>query len=147
MLAPLLLVLLADTTTTAPDTTEHPPPRVVHRLQEVVVRASPLHDMLSSESVQRVTHENLTGLPVDNLADAVALKAGVVAQGEELHVRGGRAGETQWLLRGMPLNDPLRGRPMQLPLLGVESAELVSGGLLPYHSAENGASRTCVRNA
>jgi outer membrane receptor protein involved in Fe transport len=131
MLAPLLLVLLADTTATAPDTTERPSPRVVRRLEEVVVRASPLHDMLSSESVQRVTRENLRGLPVDNLADAIALKAGVVAQGEELHVRGGRAGETQWLLRGIPLNDPLRGRPMELPLLGVESAELVSGGLDP----------------
>ena len=54
-----------------------------------------------------------------------------MALGEDLHVRGGRAGETQWLLRGMPLNDPLRGRPMELPLLGVESAELVSGGLDP----------------
>jgi len=132
MLAPLLLLLLADSTRAAPDTTEKPPPpRVVRRLEEVVVRASPLHDMLSSESVQRVTRDNLRGLPVDNLAEAVALKAGVVIQGEELHVRGGRAGETQWLLRGVPLNDPWRGRPMELPLLGVESAELVSGGLDP----------------
>ncbi len=107
--------------------------RVVRRLEEVVVRASPLHDMLSSESVQIVTRQDLQSLPVDDLTQAIALKAGVVAQGEELHVRGGRAGETQLLVRGIGLNESRRGRPMELPLLALESADLVSGGLDPEH--------------
>jgi outer membrane receptor protein involved in Fe transport len=115
------------------DTLERPPSRVVRRLAEVVVRASPLHDPLSSQTVQLVTREALRELPVDRLAEALALKAGVVARGEDLHVRGGRRGETSWVLEGMPLGEPLRGRGLDLPLLGVESAELLSGGLDPEH--------------
>lgn len=137
MIEPLFLAALAmaavDSAAAPPDTSAAPPSRVVRRLEEVVVRASPLHDILSSQAVQLVTRENLRALPVDRLTDALALKAGVVAEGEDLHVRGGRTGETQILLRGVALNDPWRGRPMELPLLALESAELVSGGLDPEY--------------
>lgn len=146
MVAPLAALLLLAATTgspggatpdsfavrsaAAPDTTESPPPsRVVRRLEEVVVRASRLADPLSSQSVHRVTREALRELPVDRLADALALQAGVVATGEQLHVRGGRAGDAQILLHGIPLGEALRGRPMELPRLAVESADVVSGGL------------------
>ncbi|HET9327805.1 MAG TPA: TonB-dependent receptor, partial [Candidatus Eisenbacteria bacterium] len=105
----------------------------VRRLEEVVVRASPLHDMLSSQSVQIVTREDLRTLPVDRVTDAIGLKAGVVVQGEELHVRGGRTGETALLLQGLALNETRRGTPMELPLLAIESVELVSGGLDAEH--------------
>jgi outer membrane receptor protein involved in Fe transport len=135
MIAPhtfLALVLAAsDTSRALPDTALTN--RVVRRLEEIVVRASPLHDPLSSQTVQIVTRAELGTLPIDRLVDVLALKAGVVAQGEELHVRGGRAGETQMLLRGMALNDALRGRAMELPLLAVESVELATGGLDPEH--------------
>jgi len=107
--------------------------RVVLRLQEIVVRASPLHDMLSSQNVHLVTREVLRQLPVDRFAEALALKAGVVASGEDLHVRGGRRGDLRVTLRGIALNEALRGRPMDLPLLAVESAELLDGGLDPEY--------------
>src|SRR5262245_3614870 len=92
----LLALVLAASDSTATDSTVTdsslvsapadtvPSHRVVRRLEEVVVRASPLHDMLSSQSVQIVTREDLRALPVDHVTDAIALKAGVVAQGEEL---------------------------------------------------------------
>jgi len=118
--------------TAAPDSAAAPQAgtdRVVRRFEEIVVRASPLHDLLSSQSVHLVTRTSLRELPVDRFAEALALKAGVVARGEDLHVRGGRSGDLQLLLRGITLNEPLRGRPMDLPLLAVESAELLSGGL------------------
>ena len=128
-----LMMAAADSAAAPPDTTETPSPRVVRRLEEVVVRASPLHDVLSSETVHIVSREALRTLPIDRLVEALGLKAGVVVQGEELHVRGGRAGETQLLVRGVPLNDALRSRPMELPLAALESAELVSGGLDPEY--------------
>ncbi len=129
-LAMAAALLLAPQAPYPADTVEAPPPsKVVRRLEEIVVRASPLHDLLSSASVHLVTRSDLRELPVDRLADALALKAGIVAQGEQLHVRGGRTGDAQLLLRGLPLGDALRGRPMELPLLALESAELVSGGL------------------
>ena len=104
-------------------------PRIVRRLEEFVVRGARLHDPRSSETVHLIASRTLRALPVDNLAGAVALKAGVVAQAEELHVRGGRAGEMRFVLDGIALNDPLRDRPPELPLLAVRSASLVSGGL------------------
>ena len=128
------LALAASDSSTAPavgDTAASP--RVVRRLEEVLVRASPLHDLLSSESVQIMSRQELRSLPIDHVTDAIALKAGIVAQGEELHVRGGRAGETQLVLRGLPLADARRGLPMELPLLALESIELVSGGLDAEH--------------
>ena len=103
--------------------------RIVRQLEEFVVRGARLHDARSSESVHLLAPRALRVLPVDGLAGAVALKAGVVAQAEELHVRGGRAGELHLALDGIELNEPLRDRPPELPLLAVRSASLVSGGL------------------
>jgi outer membrane receptor protein involved in Fe transport len=136
LLAAWLLLAAPDSTSlsdsalvAAPDTAHAAPRRVVKRLEEVVVRASRLADPLSSQSVHSVSREALRELPVDRLADALSLKAGVVAVGEQLHVRGGRAGDAQMTLEGVPLGEALRGRPMELPRLALESADVVSGGL------------------
>jgi outer membrane receptor protein involved in Fe transport len=115
-----------------PDTVSR---RVVRRLEEVVVRASPLHDILSSESVQIVTRDDLRALPVERGGGAVCLQGGGVARGEDLHVRGGRVGETGLTVHGLALNDARRGTPMELPLLALESVELVSGGLDAEHAS------------
>ena len=101
----------------------------MRRLEEFVVRGARLHDPRSSQTVHLSPSRTLRTLPVDRLADAVALKAGVVAQAGDLHVRGGRAGEMQVTLEGIVLNEPLRDRPPELPLLAVRSASLLSGGL------------------
>jgi len=100
--------------------------RIVRTLAPVEVRAL-LPDMLSSQTVHAVGAATLRDLPVRDLADAIALQSGVVAQAGELHVRGGRAGETTVSLEGMLLNDPTRGRPVPVPLLALRRADLVSG--------------------
>jgi outer membrane receptor protein involved in Fe transport len=101
-------------------------PRVVRRFPAIEVRA-PLHDLRSSETVRMISSSAMRALPIDNLADAVALQAGVVAHGEELHVRGGRSGETAVTLDGLSLNEPLRRRAVEVPLLALRSVDLVSG--------------------
>ncbi|HEY3216821.1 MAG TPA: TonB-dependent receptor [Candidatus Eisenbacteria bacterium] len=111
-----------------PDSTQAASPRVVRRLAEIVVRAQ-FHDPLSSETVQRVPGEALRKLPVSSVAEALALQAGLVAQGEALHVRGGRSGESAWALEGVSLAEPLRYRLLELPVLAVREVEVVSGGL------------------
>jgi hypothetical protein len=100
--------------------------RVVRRFPAIEVRA-PLHDLRSSQTVHVIPGAALRALPVDGLADALALQPGVVAEAGELHVRGGRAGETIQYLDGLCLNEPLRRRAMEVPLLALRGAELVSG--------------------
>src|SRR5437773_5308507 len=114
---PFLLVLAigsaADSMVASPDTVASP--RIVRRFSEIVVRAQ-FHDPLSSESAHLLSGATLRALPVSRLAEAVALKAGVVARGEELHVRGGRTGESALLLEGVSLEEPLRNRSLEVPL-------------------------------
>ena len=118
------------------------PRRVVRQFPTITVRA-PLHDMRSSESVQIVSGAALRAFPVDRLTDLVALKAGVIAQGGELHVRGGRPGEFRVFLSGVELSDPVRGRAMELPLLALRSAEVITGA----PEAEFGGALAGVLNA
>jgi len=110
----------------APADTAPPPIRVVLRFPVIEVRA-PLHDLRSSQTVRVIPGATLLALPVDGLAEALALQPGVVAEGGELHVRGGRSGETIQYLDGLCLSEPLRRRPLEVPLLALRDAQLVSG--------------------
>ena len=134
---PFLAVLLAaaalDSSATAPADTAHvsvhDTSHVVRRFPAVEVSASRVHDLRSNATVHTVSADALRDLPVTSLTQALALQPGVVAVGEDLHVRGGRAGETQVTLAGLTLNEPLRDRAPEFPLLAVQRADLLAGGL------------------
>jgi outer membrane receptor protein involved in Fe transport len=112
----------------APDTLP-PPTRVVRTLEVFTVRGTMLRDPLSTATARAIPAVALRSYPVDGLVPLLALQAGIVAQGEDLHVRGGRAGEFETLLEGIRLNEPLRGRPFEVPLLALREAEVATGGL------------------
>lgn len=112
-----------------PERAEH----VVREFEPVTVVGGRRSDRYSAEAVHPVSREQLRRLPVDNLAQAIGLQAGVVAVGEDLHVRGGRAGELATTLAGISLNESSRSTPMEVPLFAVRSAELLSGGLDADH--------------
>jgi outer membrane receptor protein involved in Fe transport len=139
----------------SPHTLAAPPPDSAAARRRIV-REFPidvparLHDLRSNQVVHIVPQAALRAWTVDGLADVIALQPGVVAQGEELHVRGGRSGETAVNLDGFNLNEPFRGRPVEVPLLALRGAELVSGapeaqhatglaGTLNLHSADPAA--------
>jgi hypothetical protein len=103
--------------------------RIVRRFPPVEVTAGRIHDMRSSATVHVVSAEALRDLPLTSFAEVLALQPGVVAVGEDLHVRGGRAGETHWTVNGLVLNEPLRDQAPELPLLAVQRADLLAGGL------------------
>jgi hypothetical protein len=139
VLAALGAVVLLPLLVSAPGAAGAPPPgdgasgdtartafRVVRRFPVIEVRA-PLYDLRSSQTVRVIPGAALRALPVDGLAEALALQPGVVAEGGELHVRGGRTGETIQYLDGLCLNEPLRRRALEVPLLAVRDALLVSG--------------------
>jgi hypothetical protein len=59
----------------------------VKQVEEIVVTAQKLIDTKTSSTKQLVTSESLKDLPVENLQQAIGLKAGVVATGDDLHFR------------------------------------------------------------
>ncbi len=108
-------------------------PPVRRTFGEVFVRA-PRFDPRSSETRARLDARTLRELPLDGLADALRTQAGVVIDGEVVHVRGARPGELSVELDGVTLNDPLRGAAPELPLAALEEAELLTGGLEASHA-------------
>ena len=60
-------------------------------------------DITASSS--RVSSEELENIPVENFSEVVDRQAGVVAG----HFRGGRSGETLYMVDGMPVTDPFSG--------------------------------------
>jgi outer membrane receptor for ferrienterochelin and colicin len=102
--------------------------QVVKQIEEITVTAQKLIDTKTSSTKQLVSSEALKDLPVENLQQAIGLKAGVVATGDDLHFRGGRAGEVKYQLDGVEVSDPLFGRGANVANLAVASADVLSGG-------------------
>jgi len=64
------------------------------------------------------------------IIDIVAAQPGVVRQDGELHVRGGRAGEVDYVLDGVSLRSPMNNRlNFDIPVSAVSNATLMTGGL------------------
>jgi len=83
---------------------------IVGRTQEILVEGElPQIDVTESDVSHRAGRTMLEALPVDDVAEAIALKSGVLRTGDELHVRGGRSGEVQFQVDCRPVDDPLGG--------------------------------------
>ncbi|MBU2689851.1 MAG: TonB-dependent receptor [Candidatus Eisenbacteria bacterium] len=109
-------------------------------LEEVVVKGR-RQQLIKKESAQghNISSDQLTNLPVDELEEAISLKAGVVAQAGELHFRGGRAGEVQYQVDGVPVRDPLVGGGVALATLAISDSDIILGGLdAQYGNAQSG---------
>ncbi|MDD4857239.1 MAG: TonB-dependent receptor, partial [Candidatus Krumholzibacteria bacterium] len=116
---------------------------IVTQTQEIVVEAEiPQINTTSSDVRQRVTSDQMKELPVDGVVEAVALKSGIVKTGDDLHVRGGRSGEVQMQIDGVPVNDPLGGGSISVGLLGTDQSEVITGGM----DAEYGNAQSAIIN-
>jgi outer membrane receptor protein involved in Fe transport len=102
--------------------------KVVKQIEEIEVRAEKRIDTKSSTTKQSITAEKLREIPVDNLREAIGVKAGVVTQGDELHFRGGRGGEVKFQIDGVEVSDPLGGRGADIANLAVAGTDILSGG-------------------
>jgi outer membrane receptor protein involved in Fe transport len=107
--------------------------KVVKEYEEIEVRAEKRIDTKSSTSKQNISAEKLKELPVDNIREAVAVKAGVIARGGELFVRGGRSGEVKYQFDGVEVSDPLLGRGANIANLAIAGADFLSGGMDAEH--------------
>lgn len=116
---------------------------IVGKTQEIVVEAElPQVNVTTSDVRQRVSSDQLKELPVDNVAEAIALKSGIVKTGDELHVRGGRSGEVQVQIDGVPVDDPLSGGSISVGMMGTDESEVITGGM----DAEYGNAQSAIIN-
>jgi hypothetical protein len=56
-----------------------------------------------------LSSKQLEAMPLDQVVDMIAHQPGVALQDNEIHIRGGRADDTQFIIDGMSVNDPLAG--------------------------------------
>src|SRR5262245_37756374 len=102
--------------------------KVVKEIETIEVRAEKRIDTKSSTTKQSISAEKLKEIPVDNISQAVATKAGVVAQGGELHFRGGRGGEVKFQFDGVEATDPAFGGSANIAGLAIAGTDVLSGG-------------------
>ncbi len=60
-------------------------------------------------SAHRLTADQMEAMPLDNIVEMIAHQPGVTLQDNEIHIRGGRADDTQFIVDGISVNDPLAG--------------------------------------
>src|SRR5262245_61229845 len=104
--------------------------KVVTQIQEIVVTADKaMVEVTETQVTGNVSEEQVQNMPVDNIIEAVGLKAGIVKTGDDMHVRGGRSNEVQIQIDGVPVSDPLGGGSVDVGTLGTSGSEIVSGGM------------------
>jgi outer membrane receptor for ferrienterochelin and colicin len=98
-------------------------------LGEVLIYAQPLtiqKDQTSTISV--MTKDQIDALPVSTFTDLLSLQAGVVGNGANLHIRGGRSNEVAYMIDGTYVQDPLLGGlAAQINNDAIQEMSLMSG--------------------
>jgi outer membrane receptor protein involved in Fe transport len=85
-------------------------PSDAFRVGEVeIIAQKPLVDKNVTNSKSTVTQEDIENLPVRGVESIVALQAGIVQQGGNIHVRGSRGDATGYIVDGVAANDPVFG--------------------------------------
>ncbi len=120
--------------------------KTVKTIEEVEVRAERRIDTKSSTTKQNITGDKLREIPVDNLSQAIATKAGIVASSDGLHFRGGRSGEVKFQVDGVEATDPAFGNSANIANLAVAGADILSGGFdAEYGNALSGVVSVTTR--
>lgn len=93
-------------------------------------------------TARRVGADEIENLALDGVEEIVSLQAGVVKENNTIHIRGGRAADTQFYVDGVSVNDPLSagryGASFNEDL--INEIEVLTGGF----SAEYGQATTGV---
>ena len=79
----------------------HQPFEVLAERKLIEVERTGTSHYLSSKQIE--------AMPLDQVVDMIAHQPGVSIQDNEIHIRGGRADDTAFIIDGMAVNDPLAG--------------------------------------
>jgi len=94
-------------------------------------------DLTSSAS--HISAEELAAMPVETFNDVLSMQAGVV----DGHIRGGRSGETLYMIDGIPVTDPYDGSmAVDVENASIQELQLITGAF----NAEYGQAMSGVVN-
>jgi len=110
-------------------------------LDKVVVTATskgPAKDEVST--TRKIDTQNIANMAVSDVQDIVALQAGAIVVGGELHVRGGRANEVNYTIDNMSVSDPVDGgTALQVDPDAISDMKVMTGGFTAeYGNAQSG---------
>ncbi|MCB5230885.1 MAG: carboxypeptidase regulatory-like domain-containing protein, partial [Candidatus Cloacimonas sp.] len=95
-----------------------------------------------------ITQEAMENFAVDNLEGIIALQAGAVQVGGDLHIRGGRSNEVVYTIDGMSVSDPVDGgTAMTIDRNAVADMVVMTGGFTAeYGNAQSGIVNIVTRD-
>ncbi len=113
----------------------------------VVTAERPLVEKHVTQSISKVTGEDLASIPVRGTQDILAIQASVVVQDGNVHIRGGRASETGYYVDGAATMDPVsRTNAVHVIQESVEEIQVLTGGYTAeFGDANSGIVRTDMK--
>jgi outer membrane receptor protein involved in Fe transport len=116
---------------------------MIEASEVVTVVERPLVDTRMTSAMAILNRDEIAALPVQSLNDVVTLQAGVV----DGHFRGGRAGEVQYQVDGVSVNNPYdNSSVLQLDKSVLQEVQVISGTFDPeYGQAMSGVVNAVLR--
>ena len=112
-----------------------------------IVAERPIIQRNTTNTVRMTTQEDIENLPIRGVQNILGFAAGVVQQGGNLYVRGGRAGEVAYYVDGANVTNPLfNSEAVSIVQEAVEELQMQAGGYTAeYGGSASGMVRTNVR--
>ena len=107
----------------------------------VVIGEKPLIQFDETSTTRRMTSQDISNQTFEDVKSVVSTQVGVVNQDDQLHIRGGRSYEAQYLLDGVSVQDPLSGTGFGLNISAnaIEEVNVITGGFdAEYGQATSG---------
>jgi len=76
---------------------------------EIVKAERPIIEKGETSNLRRIGSADIATMPIQNVDELLSVQVGFVTKNNELHVRGGRAGEVMYVIDGVATRDPLGG--------------------------------------
>lgn len=110
----------------------------------VVVAQKPVVDVNLTSTISTVTDKDIQALPVQDLKDIVNLQAGVV----DGHFRGGRAGEVQYQVNGVSVNNSYdNSSTVKIDRSLIQEVQIITGTFdAEYGQAMSGVVNTVLKS-
>ena len=96
----------------------------------VVIGKKPLLEVDLTASEEHLSADDISQRIVENIDDILTQQAGIVKSDNEIHIRGGRADESLYIVDGISIKDPLSGygNTLYINSDAIKELKIITGG-------------------